>query len=146
RAVQLLGGREAGRAGAHDRDALTRARLGRVRLHPALGEAAVDDRVLDVLDRDRRVRDAEHAGALARRGTGAARELREVVRLVQAIERVAPAALVDEVVPLRNQVVHWAAVLRLAERHAAVHAASTLDLEMLLGGVRQDLGEIADAL
>src|SRR5690606_3358205 len=80
------------------------------------------------------------------RGTGAARELREVVRLVQPLERVAPAALVDEVVPLRDQVVHGTAVLGLAERHAAVHAARALDLQVLLGGLREDLFEIADAL
>ena len=52
-----------------------------------------------------RIGDAEHAGAFARRRAGAAGELREIVRLVQAIERILPAAVVDEVVPLGNQVV-----------------------------------------
>ena len=106
---------------------------GGVRLDPAFGEAAVDDRVLDVLDRDRRVGDAEHAGALARRRAGAARELGEVVGLVQPIERVAPAALIDQVVPLGDQVVDRAAVVRLAKRHAAVHAARALVAQMVLG-------------
>src|SRR5690606_33053633 len=85
--VELVGRGEARRPRAHDRDALTGPALRSVRLHPALGPRPVDDRVLDVLDRDRRVRDAEHARALARRGARAAGELGEVVRLVQAIER-----------------------------------------------------------
>ncbi len=127
-------------------DALAGARGRNLRHDPALREAAVDDRVLDVLDRDRGVGDAEHAGAFARRGAGAARELREVVGLVQPVERVAPTALIDQVVPLRNQVVDRAAVVRLTERDAAVHAACALIAQMLLVGRRENLTEVADTL
>ncbi len=134
--VELVGGREAGRTRADDGNALAAARRGHVRLDPTFGEAAVDDRVLDVLDRDGGIRDAEHAGALARRRARAARELREVVGLVQPVERVAPAALVDQVVPFRNQVVDRAAVVGLAKRHAAVHAARALVTQMVLGRLR----------
>src|SRR5690606_36925686 len=112
--VELIGRREAGRAGAYDRDALAGPALRPRRLHPAFRPAAVDDRVLDVLDRDRRIGDAEHARAFARRGARAAGELGEVVRLVQPVERLAPAAVIDEVVPLRDQVVHRATVRGLA--------------------------------
>jgi hypothetical protein len=103
-----------------------------MRSDPPFGEAAIDDRVLDVLDRDGRVRDAEHARAFARRGAGSARELGEVVRLVKALERVAPTSAVNEIVPFGNQVVDRAAVVRLTERHAAVHAARALIAQMLV--------------
>ena len=46
--------------------------------------------------------DAEHARAFARRRADAAGELREVVRLVQPLERFLPQAAVDEIVPLRE--------------------------------------------
>ena len=52
-----------------------------------------------------RLVDAQHARAFARRGADPAGELGEVVGLVQAIERLAPQAAVDQVVPLGDQVV-----------------------------------------
>jgi hypothetical protein len=97
--------------------------------------------------------DAEHAGTLARRRTHAAGELREVVRLVQAVERLAPLAAVDEVIPLRDQVVDRAAgghaadqFPGVAERDAAVHAARALLAEFLLLHVGMKLVPVADAL
>ena len=107
--VELRGGGEAGGAGADDRDLLAGATCGGSRHDPAFLEALVDDRSFDVLDRDRRLVDAEHARAFARRGADAAGELGEVVRLVQAVERLLPQAAVDEVVPLRDEVVDRAA-------------------------------------
>ena len=92
---------------------------------PALVPRAVDDRVLDLLDRDRvALADLQHARGLARRRAQAAGELGEVVRRVQLADRVLPAVAVDEVVPVRDQVAQRAAVV--AERHAAVHAARAL--------------------
>ena len=113
-AVELRGGGEAGRAGADHGDLLAGARRRRLGRDPALLPAAVDDGVLDALDGHRRGVDAEHARALAGRRADAAGELREVVGLVQALERLAPEAAVDEVVPLRDQVVD-----RAARGHAA---------------------------
>jgi hypothetical protein len=84
-AVELLRGREAGGAGADHRHALAAAALRRLGHDPALGEAALGDRLLDDLDRDRIVVDAEHAGGLAGRRTNSAGELGEVVRAMQAI-------------------------------------------------------------
>lgn len=46
-----------------------------LRLYPAALEGVVDDGALDVLDGDGRLGDAQHAGALARRGAHATREL-----------------------------------------------------------------------
>jgi hypothetical protein len=83
-AAQLLGRGEARRPGADDGDAPPALVLRRRRHDPALVEGAVDDRALDLLDRDRvALVDLEHAGGLARRGTEAAGELGEVVGVVQ---------------------------------------------------------------
>ena len=96
---------------------------------PALVPRPVDDRHLDLLDRHRIGVDAEHAGGLARRRAQAAGELGEVVRRVQALHRIAPMVAVDEVVPVGDEVAEWAAVV--AERDAAVHAATGLVFELL---------------
>ena len=100
---------------------------------PAFVPALVDDRDFDVLDRDRRRVDAEHARAFARRGADAAGELGKIVRLVQALERLLPEAAIDEVVPLGDEVVDRAAAghaaderAGVAERDAAIHAARAL--------------------
>jgi hypothetical protein len=94
---------------------------------------SIDDGALDALDRHRRVEDAQRARAFARRRADATGELREVVGLVQAVERLAPEAAVDQVVPLRDQVVDRAAgghavdqLAGVAEGNAAVHAARPL--------------------
>ena len=52
--------------------------------------AAVDDLDLDLLDRDRRLVDAEHARGFARRRAQPAGELGEVVGRVQALDRRVP--------------------------------------------------------
>ena len=51
-------------------------------------------------------------------------ELREVVRGVQPVDRLAPLVAVDQVVPVRDEVPERAALV--AERDAAVHAARRL--------------------
>ncbi len=50
--VQLIGGGEAGGAGAHHGDRFAGSLLGRAGLDPALVEGVVDDRALDILDGD----------------------------------------------------------------------------------------------
>ena len=95
RPVELRGGGKTGGAGTDDRDFFSRALLGNLRPDPAFLPAFVNDRGLDVLDRDGRRIDAEHARTLARRGTHAARELGKIVRLVQPLKRLAPQAAVD---------------------------------------------------
>ena len=49
--------------------------------------------------------DAEDARALARAGQTAAGELGDVVGLVQPFQRVLPESAIDEIVPLRNEIV-----------------------------------------
>ena len=144
RAIEVRGGREARGPGADHADAAPAAPRGRDRDDPALLPGALDDRQLDLLDRDRIVVDREHAGGLARRRADQAGPLGEVVRGVQLLDRLAPAALVDEVVPVRDQVAERAAVM--AERDAALHAARALARRLVLGQDLVDLLEVGHAL
>ena len=117
--------------------------VGRLRRDPAFLPTVVDDGALDVLDRDRRLVDAEHARAFARRGANAAGELGEIIRLVQALERFFPQAAIDEIVPFGDEIVDRAAAghaaderAGVAERNAAIHAARALLAEFFLRHVR----------
>ncbi len=142
--VQLIGCGEPRRPRADDGDALSAARPGRLRHDPALIERALDDRVLDALDRDRITVDAEDAGALARRRAEPAGELGKVVGRQQALDRRLPPIAVDEIVPVRNQVAEWTALV--AERDAAVHAAGALLRERLGRVGKVDLPPIPEPL
>ena len=86
-ARKLLRAGEARRAGADDGDALAGFARRRLRLDPAFFPRLVDDRVLDRLDADRIVVDAQRAGFLARRRADAAGELGEIVGRVQRVDR-----------------------------------------------------------
>ena len=123
-AGELLGGGEAGRAGADHRHGAAREPLGRPRPHVPGRPGTVDDRDLDVLDRDGVLVDAEDARRLARRGAEPTGELREVVGRVEPVHRAVPVVAPDQVVPLGDQVAERAALV--AERDAAVHAARRL--------------------
>ena len=144
--VQLLRGGQPGGPGADHRDAPSGAERRRLGDDPALLETPVGDGHLDVLDRDRGVGDPQHAGAFTGRRAYPPGEFGKVVGLVQAVERFAPLVPVDQVVPLRDQVVDRAAVVRLAERHSAIHAARALPGEVRGVGSGVDLAEIAQAL
>ena len=144
RAVQLIRSREPRRSRSDDRHLLPRPRRRWPRRHPSFPVRTVDDRYLDVLDGHRVVVDSEHARPFARRGTETARELREVVRHVQAIDGRLPLVAVDEIVPVRNEVAERTALM--TERDAAVHAARTL-LHQVAGRRRQiHLAPVMDAL
>ena len=125
-AAELLRGGQPGRPGAHHGDPLPGADRRRLGRDPAFGESPVDDRELDRLDRHRVVVDPEDARALARGGAQRPRELREVVRGVQAVDRLPPVVPVDEVVPVGNQVPERTPLV--AEGDAAVHAPRRLRL------------------
>ncbi len=127
--------------------------FGRLRHNPAFLPAAVNDGALQALDGDRRRVDAQHAGALARRRADAAREIGEVIGLVQPFEGFLPQAAIDQVVPLGDEVVDRAAGghaveqgAGVAERDAAIHAAGRLLAQLALLQVVMELVPIADAL
>src|SRR5690606_20691735 len=120
-AGELLRAGEARRARGGHGDGL--AGLFRVRLRgdPAFSPALVDDRAFDRLDGDGHVLDVQRAARLAGGGADAAGELREVVGGVKVPERLQPFAAIDEVVPVRDLVVHRTAGVTVG--HAAIHAA-----------------------
>ena len=121
--VELFRGGQARRPGADHADAPRRAPDRGLRLHPALTEPALDDPPLDALDRHGVVVDRQHAGRLARRRADQPRELGEVVRLVQPVQREPPLAAADEVVPLRDQVAERAAADGRTGRRSPCSAA-----------------------
>jgi hypothetical protein len=141
--VQLGRDREAGRARAHHRHAAPAAFARRSRHDPALGDRALDDGPLDLLDHHRVVVDLERARRLARRRADQPGELREVVRLVQPVDRGTPLAVGGELVPVGDEVADGAGVV--AERHAAAHAASRLAAQLLLGQGPEDLAVVGRA-
>ena len=124
RAAELLRRGQSRRSGADHRDPLAGSKRRRLGQNPALLECPVDHGLFDLLDRDRRLVNAEHAGSLARRRADAPRELREVVGRVQDPHRLLPASAEDQIVPVGNDVVHRTP--GVAERHAAIHAARAL--------------------
>ena len=132
--VQLIGRRQTSRAGAYDGNFFTSAISGWFGDHPALDEGAVDDGILDVLNGHRWVGDTKHARTFARSRAYAAGELREVIGLVQAIDRLFPALLINEMVPLGDEIVDRATIAGLAKWHAAIHAARALGLQVALLG------------
>ena len=124
--IELVRGCKAGGATADNRDTSSCTNSRWCNRYPALFKSPVNNCVLDVLDRDRRFMDAENTGAFTRRRTGSACELRKIVGLVQTLQRIFPAPLIDHVVPFRDQIINRTARRRLAERDTAIHAAGPL--------------------
>jgi len=152
RLVQLGGGGNARRSRAHDRHLFAGATARWFRLDPAAGPAVINDAALDVLDGDRRIIDAQHAGTFAGRGADAAGEFREVVGFVQPFQRLFPQPAIDQVVPLGNEVVnrtptgHAADQLAgVAEGNPAVHTPRALLLQVGLGQVFVKFLPVGDA-
>ncbi len=143
-ARELLRAGKSRRAGAYDRHALAGLVGRRLRLDPAVLEALVDDRALDRLDGDRVVVDVKHARRLARRRAHAAGKFRKIIGRVQVLERLFPIALVDQVVPVRDLVVHRAAGVTIGD--AAIHAARGLLARLRLRERQRELAIVAHAL
>src|SRR5204862_4357745 len=102
---------------------------------------AVDDRAFYGFYRDRVIVDVQRAGGLARRRADAAGEFREIVGRVQGHQRLAPLVAVDQIVPVRDQIVDRAALM--TERDAAIHAARRLGAQDRL---RKGFDELLPAL
>jgi hypothetical protein len=127
-ARKLLCASHPGRPGTHDGDLFSGlARIG-PRRDPTLGPRVVDDMLFDLLDRDRVVVDVEDAGLLARRGTNPAGELGKIIRPMKALNRLAPAPAINQIVPVGNYIAERAAAM--AKRNAAIHAARALLLQL----------------
>jgi hypothetical protein len=151
--VQLRRGGEAGRSAADDRDPKAGAGERRLGDDPALAESPFDDLGFDHLDGHGRLVDAERARAFTRRRADSPGELGEVVGLVEADDRLAPLAAIDQIVPLRDQVVDGAAQRQAVDQRAGVavgdatvHATRALVAQRLLGVVRVRFAPVLDSL
>src|SRR5215210_519277 len=144
--IELLGRSEPGRTAPDDGYPLAGTLLRRCRFgdDPSFLEGPVDYGELYLFYGDGLVVDGEDAGGLARGGAEHPREFGKVVGLVQAVYGLPPVLSVDEVVPVGDQVPQGAA--RVAERHAAVHAARGLALKLIVGHRLVDVAVVLDAL
>ncbi len=141
---QLLCGRHARRTRTDHRDALTGLVRCNLRLDPTLLPGLLDDRQLDVLDRHRCIVDVQRTRGFARGRTDTTGELREIVGRVQHLDRRPPVTLIDQVVPIRDQVVYRAAFM--AERNPAIHATRTLLADLLFRQRDRELVVVGDAV
>ena len=108
--VEVFGHRQARRAAADDGHALAGAGRRRGGMEPALGVARLHDGVFVLPDSDAAAGDvAAGAGGLTQGRADPARELRETVGGAQAAEGQLPFALIDQIVPLGDEVVQRAA-------------------------------------
>ncbi len=130
RPVELLGRRQAGRSASDHGDAPVRAPRRRYGHDPALRPRPVIDGPLDVLDGHRLGVVRQRARVFARRGTGVAGELGEVVGGMQTVDRMLPVGAAHQVVPVGNQVSDRTACH--AGGHATIHAALTLPAHLCL--------------
>ena len=126
-ARQLLRARKAGRARSDDGHRLAGLRSKHQRLDPAFGKAAIDDRAFDRLDGDRRIDDVQRTSRFARSRAYAPGKLGKIVGGMKHLERLAPVVFIDQMVPVRDDVVHRAAVV--AKGYATIHAARSLSLQ-----------------
>ena len=152
-AVELVGGGQARRAGAHHCYLFACAHLGGTGADGAGGVPLLHDGQLVLLDGDRIAVEPAGAGRLTQGGAHPAGKLRKVIGLVQALEGVVRIPMIYQVVPLGHQIVQRAAGEhprqlhpRLAEGHAALHAPGPLPPPLLLGEHGVKLVPVPDAL
>jgi hypothetical protein len=65
---------------------------------------------------------------------------------MQPFQGLLPEPLVNQIVPLRDQIIYGAASFRLAEGDSTVHAASSLSLEATFGNFGEDVPVVSDTL
>src|SRR5271166_5153138 len=143
-ARELLRAGHARRTRADHGHLLSRAQRRGLRHDPAFFEGAVGDRAFDGLDGDGIVVEVERAGGFAWRRTDAAGDLGEIVGAMQVARRLPPVAAIDQIVPVRNLVVHGTA--GVAVGNAAIHATRRLRPRLLLREWQHELAPVLDAL
>jgi hypothetical protein len=119
-----LGRGQTGWSRTDHRDLPPALRRRRLWVNAPVRKCLLDDRELDLLDRDRIGVEGEYAGRLTRSRTDPAGELGKVIGGVQALARVGLIAARAEFVPFRDQIAQGAAAV--TERDAAVHTPARL--------------------
>ena len=128
-AIQLLRRGKARRTAADYRNLFSGAKRWRLRLDPTFIPRMIHNGALNSFDGHRRLVDAQNTRRLARSGTDASGELWEIVGGVQLPERIAPAVLIYEIVPIRDDVRQRAT--GVAKGNAAIHATAALQAHLL---------------
>ena len=141
--VQLIGGRQPGRARADDRDAPAGPHrpAASATIQPSSNARSTIASSMLLIVTGSSLMPSTHDPSHGRRAQ-AAGELRKVVRRVQPVDRRLPAIPVGQIVPVRDQVPERTALM--AERDPAVHAARALRLHVRLGLEQVDLFPVAD--
>ena len=129
---------------ADDCNALARRFLRRLCGDPAFFPGPVDDGAFDGLDRHRRVFEIERAGRLAGRRADAAGELWKVIGGVKIERGLPPIVMIDEIVPVRDLVVHRTASVAIG--NAAIHAAPRLPAHIAVLQRNNEFAEMPDAV
>src|SRR6266849_4511036 len=111
---------------------------------PALFKSALDDILFDLLDRDRRLIDSEHASRFARRRTDPSGELRKIIGGMQLPHGIFPSAAINQIVPVGDDVVHR--TTGMTERDAAVHTTRSLGAQFGFRELLIDFKPVVDAL
>src|ERR1700682_1221263 len=143
RARELLRAGQSSRTRSHYCDPFLRFARGDLRRDPSFSPRVIDDVLLDQFDRDRIVVDVEDAGFFAWRRAYPASEYRKIVGRMQAVDRLAPAAAVNQIVPIRYDVPERAALV--AEGDSAVHASRALGFQLLLGHLEIEFAPVLQA-
>jgi len=149
--IKMAQGAQSCGAGADNGNFFAGADLGQFGRKPSFLPAFVDNRALDAFDGHRGLDAAKRAGTFTRRGANASGELGKVIGSIKPFQRLAPKAVIDEIVPFGNQVIDGTtgghAIDKksgLAERNATVHATRTLNFELILAQVKMKFIPIAE--
>ena len=96
--------------------------------------------------------DAKYTTGLTGSRADSSRKFRKVVGIVETIQRILPATVVDKVVPFRNKIVDGTArrhvghqVAGMAKRNSAINAPSSLRLQFVNGHVVVELVPVQNA-
>jgi len=142
--VQLVGCGESRRTRTDDRDAFAGPCRWGSRNDPPFGPPPVDDRIFNILNRHRGTGDPEDASSFAGGRACSSGKLWKVIRFVESFEGVAPAPLIDHIVPFGDQVIDRTTAGRLTEGDATVHAPRPLFTERMFVRFGVDLFVIPD--
>ena len=125
---ELLCNSKTSRTTTNDSNTLAGLNGWNLRNNPSLTECMVNDFDLYLLNCNGVLVHTENTCRFARSWAQTTRELRKVIRRMQAFDRLLPMTAIHEVVPIRNQVAEWTAVI--TERNTAVHATSCLMVQL----------------
>jgi len=112
-------------------------------LNPPFGPCSIDDLDLNLLDRHRVLINPEDASGFTRRRTESPGELGEIIGGVKPIDRVSPAIVEHEIIPIGNQIPQRATVI--AEGDAAIHASACLFANLCDRKIFVDLSPVSEA-